>query len=44
MGNRISASRTYKRYVDTMASELGLSPSPRMYDLHERMMTGHKQG
>jgi len=44
MGNRISASRTYKRYVDTVASELGLSPSPRMYDLHERMMTDYKQG
>ena len=42
-GDRVSASRTYGRYLDTVVGELGASPSPRIRDLRHRILTDLEQ-
>ncbi len=38
VGDRVSALRIYKRYLDTIASEMGFTPSSRMQELHKRIL------
>jgi len=41
-GDRASALRTYKQYLDMAVGEMGFAPSARMEDLHKRMLIGKK--
>ena len=36
-GDKVSALRTYKRYLDTVASEMGFDPPARIRDLYKRI-------
>ncbi len=38
--DKVSALRTYKRYLDTATTEMGLTPSARMQELHKRILRG----
>jgi DNA-binding SARP family transcriptional activator len=38
IGDKVSALRTYKRYLDTAAGEMGFTPSARMQELHNRIL------
>ncbi len=40
VGDKVSASRTYKRYFDTVADEMELVPPARMLELHKRILMG----
>jgi DNA-binding SARP family transcriptional activator len=39
LGDAVSASRTYKRYIEGVAREMDCLPSARMRDLHLRLFT-----
>ena len=39
VGDKASASRTYKRYLDTVAGEMESMPSARMEELYKRILT-----
>lgn len=41
-GNKVSALRIYKRYVDTVVSGIECAPSSRMEKLRKRILTGEK--
>ena len=42
IGDKVSALRTYKRYIDTVASEKEFTPSARIRELHKRIFIGEK--
>ena len=42
IGDKVSALRTYKRYIDTVASEKEFTPSARIQELHKRIFIGEK--
>ena len=42
VGERASAFRTYKRYLDTVCSEMESAPSVQMQELHKRISIGKK--
>ena len=44
VGDGVSALRIYKRYIDTAASEMELTPSSRMQELHKRILTAEDTG
>ncbi len=44
LGDKVSASRIYKRYLDTVAGELEFAPPARIQDLHKRILTGKETG
>jgi DNA-binding SARP family transcriptional activator len=44
VGDRASALRIYKRYLDTVASEMVVAPSPRMQGLHKHILMGEQTG
>jgi len=44
IGDKVSALRTYKRYLDTAAGEIEFTPSARMQELRKRMFMGEKIG
>ena len=43
-GDKVSALRTYNRYLDTVASEMELTPPAQMRELHKRILTGKETG
>jgi ATP/maltotriose-dependent transcriptional regulator MalT/DNA-binding SARP family transcriptional activator len=43
-GDRISALRTYKRYLDTVAGELEFAPPTQIQDLYKRILMGKETG
>jgi len=43
-GDRASALRTYKRYIDTTAGEMEFAPSARLQELHKRILTAKDAG
>ena len=42
VGDKASALRTYKRYLDAVAGEMEFGPSARMQELHKRILTGEE--
>ncbi len=42
MNNEVSASRVYRRYIETVACEMDCLPSARMHTLHNRLLTVKK--
>jgi len=44
VGDKVSALRVYKRYVDTVAGEMGFVPPPRIQDLHKRILMSKDTG
>jgi len=42
VGDRASALRTYKKYLDIVVGELGFDPSAQMEELHKRILIGKK--
>jgi ATP/maltotriose-dependent transcriptional regulator MalT/two-component SAPR family response regulator len=44
VGDRASALRTYKRYLDTVVGEAEFAPPARMQELHKRILIGKKTG
>ncbi len=44
VGDRVSALQLYKRYIDTVGSEMEFTPSSRMQELHNHILTPEDTG